>query len=67
VINRSIYEYAVLHDPAAGEPTTQHAPTGWNGRLVYTFGGGCPGGWYQQGSGTGGIDDAAGMRWRRPR
>jgi hypothetical protein len=57
VINRSIYEYAVLHDPAAGEPTAQHQPTGWNSRLVYTFGGGCPGGWYQQGSGTGGIDD----------
>ncbi|WP_406056506.1 DUF6351 family protein [Kribbella sp. NBC_00889] len=57
VINRSIYEYAVLHDPAAGEPDVRHAPTGWNGRLVYTFGGGCPGGWYQQGSGTGGIND----------
>ncbi|MGW7679887.1 DUF6351 family protein [Kribbella sp. NPDC054772] len=57
VINRSIYEYAVLNDPAAGEPSALKAPTGWNGRLVYTFGGGCPGGWYQQGSGTGGVND----------
>jgi hypothetical protein len=57
VINRSIYEYAVLNDPAGGEPSVVKAPTGWNGRLVYTFGGGCPGGWYQQGSGTGGIND----------
>ncbi|GAA2791553.1 DUF6351 family protein [Kribbella solani] len=57
VINRSIYEYAVLNDPAGGEPTVVKAPSGWNGRLVYTFGGGCPGGWYQQGSGTGGIND----------
>lgn len=31
VINRSIYEYAVLHDPAAGEPSYRHRPTGWNG------------------------------------
>ncbi|HET6740760.1 MAG TPA: DUF6351 family protein, partial [Kribbella sp.] len=57
VINRSIYEYAVLNDPAGGEPNVLKAPSGWNGRLVYTFGGGCPGGWYQQGSGTGGVND----------
>ncbi|GAA3150137.1 hypothetical protein JOF29_008276 [Kribbella aluminosa] len=57
VINRSIYEYAVLNDPAGGEPSVVKAPSGWNGRLVYTFGGGCPGGWYQQGSETGGIND----------
>ncbi|MFK4089793.1 DUF6351 family protein [Kribbella sp. NPDC020789] len=57
VINRSIYEYAVLHDRAEGSPSAQRPPSGWNGRLVYTFGGGCPGGWYQQGSSTGGIND----------
>ncbi|MFG1908125.1 DUF6351 family protein [Kribbella sp. NPDC048928] len=57
VINRSIYEYAVLNDPAGGEPNVLKVPSGWNGRLVYTFGGGCPGGWYQQGSGTGGVND----------
>ncbi|TDD59742.1 hypothetical protein E1263_13810 [Kribbella antibiotica] len=57
VINRSIYEYAVLHDRAEGVPSAVRPPSGWNGRLLYTFGGGCPGGWYQQGSNTGGIDD----------
>ncbi|GAB3926466.1 DUF6351 family protein [Kribbella albertanoniae] len=57
VINRSIYEYAVLHDREAGAPSVQRPPSGWNGRLVYSFGGGCPGGWYQQGSNTGGIND----------
>jgi len=30
---------------------------GWNGRLIYTFGGGCEPGWYQQGDSTGGVDD----------
>ncbi|MFI5734815.1 DUF6351 family protein [Kribbella sp. NPDC051587] len=57
VINRSIYEYAVLHDRAEGAPSALRPPSGWNGRLIYTFGGGCPGGWYQQGSATGGIND----------
>ncbi|MBB6568676.1 DUF6351 family protein [Kribbella sandramycini] len=57
VINRSVYEFAVLHDPEAGAPTPERAPSGWNGRLIYTFGGGCPGGWYQQGSKTGGVGD----------
>ncbi|GAA1684238.1 DUF6351 family protein [Kribbella yunnanensis] len=57
VINRSIYEYAVLHDRTEGAPSVQRPPSAWNGRLVYSFGGGCPGGWYQQGSNTGGIND----------
>ena len=58
VINRSIYEYAVLHDRADRSSRARSSrPTGWNGRLVYTFGGGCPGGWYQQGSNTGGVSD----------
>ena len=43
-INRSIYEIARLDDPA-----------GWNGRLIYVFGGGCEGGWYIQGSATAGV------------
>lgn len=37
-INRAIYGIAILHDPAEA----------WNGRLVYTFGGGCRSG-YRQG------------------
>ena len=33
-INRGIYEIAV--------------PRNWNGNLIYTFGGGCAGGWYRR-------------------
>jgi hypothetical protein len=57
-LNRAIYQTAVLHDPtkeSAPTPTTK--PQGWNGRLVYTFGGGCTGGWYRQGNTTGGVLD----------
>ena len=43
-INRGIYQIAMLNG-------------GWNGRLIYTFGGGCEPGWYQQGDSTGGVDD----------
>src|SRR5947207_1648654 len=45
-INRGVYEIAMLAD-------------GWNQRLIHTFGGGCAGGWYKQGTGTGGVDDEA--------
>ena len=57
-INRAIYQTSVLHDPTR-EPAPSYAvkPNGWNGRLVYTFGGGCTGGWYRQGSTTGGVLD----------
>jgi hypothetical protein len=57
-INRAIYQTSVLHDPTT-EPTPNYARSsaGWNGRLIYTFGGGCTGGWYRQGSTTGGVLD----------
>jgi hypothetical protein len=49
-INRAIYQTAILHDPAAeAEPGPLAPPKGWNRRLIYSFGGGCPGGWYKQG------------------
>ena len=48
-INRGIYEIAMLNDS-------------WNGRLIYTFGGGCEPGWYQQGDSTGGVDDDVQLR-----
>lgn len=55
-INRAIYQSAVLHDvlnePA---PTPLQRPAGWNGKLFYTLGGGCQGGWFQQGASTGGV------------
>jgi hypothetical protein len=57
-VNRAIYQTAMLHNPAAEPaPSVVARPAGWNGRLVYTFGGGCPGGWYRQGSNTGGVLD----------
>ena len=45
-INRAIYQIAIPHNATA-----------WNRRLLYTFGGGCQGGWYIQGKGTGGVLD----------
>jgi len=57
-INRAIYQIAMLHNPAADQPPdfAVRSP-GWNGRLIYTFGGGCEPGWYQQGASTGGVTD----------
>jgi hypothetical protein len=51
-INRAIYEVAMLADPASAIGPTA-PPSVWNGKLVYTFGGGCVGGWYIQGSSIG--------------
>ncbi|HYI95996.1 MAG TPA: DUF6351 family protein [Bryobacteraceae bacterium] len=45
-INRAIYQIAMLEK-------------GWNEKLIYTFGGGCPGGWFRQGATTGGVDNDA--------
>jgi hypothetical protein len=61
-INRAIYQFAVLHDPKTGEPSPMAPPKSWNGRLLYSFGGGCLGGWFKQGTtlglGRGLISDA---------
>lgn len=55
-INRAIYQTTILHDPAAEPPPDLWSqPAGWNGRLVYKFGGGCAGGWYIQGGFTDGV------------
>ena len=43
VINRSAYLINMLHDPAAGPlptPTASSPASGWNGKLIYSFGGG---------------------------
>jgi hypothetical protein len=57
-INRAIYQVSMLHDPRTDpEPSPFAGPAGWNARLVYTFGGGCTGGWYRQGNTTGGVLD----------
>jgi hypothetical protein len=52
-IDRAVYEVAALYDPAAA-PSPYTPEPGWNGKLVYTFGGGCNVG-YHQGVGTGGV------------
>jgi len=53
-IDRAIYQTAVLFDPAADKALTPFdPPQSWNRRLVYTFGGGCVGGWYIQGNSVG--------------
>jgi hypothetical protein len=56
-INRAIYQIAMLHQPTARTPGPLAPPKAWNGRLVYSFGGGCVGGWFKQGTsiGMGGI------------
>ncbi|MBF8301231.1 MAG: hypothetical protein HW394_1601 [Acidobacteria bacterium] len=62
-INRGIYQIAMLHNPAsAPAPDPWTRPAGWNGRLIYTHGGGCTGGWYRQGANTGGVVDAVMLR-----
>jgi uncharacterized tannase-like protein DUF6351 len=55
-INRAIYEIAMLHDPSQPAPDPWTASAGWNGRLVYSFGGGCAAG-YRQGLPGGAITD----------
>jgi hypothetical protein len=57
-INRAIYQITILHDRfAEPAPSWSSQPGNWNKRLIYTFGGGCIGGWYQQGRSTGGVTD----------
>ncbi|NBE95923.1 hypothetical protein FE391_12285 [Nonomuraea sp. KC401] len=56
-VNRAVYEMSMLADPEAGEPDPWRRSPGWNGRLIYTFGGGCSGGWYIQGRNTGSVMD----------
>lgn len=59
-VNRGIYELAVLHDPRYGPaPSPFRNNRAWNDRLIYTLGGGCRAGWYQQGANTGGVLDDA--------
>lgn len=55
VVNRGIYEIAMLHNPADPDPSPWSPSPHWNGKLVYTHGGGCRRGWYQQGDDTGGV------------
>jgi hypothetical protein len=54
-INRAIYQMAILHDPVTNPtPDPWTASPGWNGRLLYSYGGGARAG-YHQGRTTGGV------------
>jgi hypothetical protein len=54
-INRAIYQISILHDPVTGPtPGPWTTTPGWNGRLLYSFGGGAKAG-YHQGRTTGGV------------
>ncbi|HET9896458.1 MAG TPA: DUF6351 family protein [Streptosporangiaceae bacterium] len=52
VIDRAIYQTAALYD--GQDPSPLRPDTSWNGKLIYTFGGGCNSG-YHQGTSTGGV------------
>ena len=49
---------AILIDPDLPDPTPPGRPSGWNGRLVYTYGGGCEAGFFQGTSAGGVLRDA---------
>ena len=53
-INRAMYVIAFLHEPGQPLPTPWTTTRGWNGRLIYSFGGGCGAG-YHQGSAAEGL------------
>lgn len=56
-VNRAVYEIAMLHNPLNGSRSLDpwNRSPYWNDKLVYTHGGGCRAGWYQQGDRTGGV------------
>jgi Tannase-like family of unknown function (DUF6351) len=57
VINRSAYLINILHDPTTGPLATATAgspASGWNGKLIYSFGGGVQAN-YHMGRGLGGM------------
>lgn len=55
VINRGIYQTAMLHDPKGPALSPYVKSAGWNGALLYQYGGGCEGGMYIQGKATAGV------------
>jgi hypothetical protein len=54
VINRAVYQTAILYDPSVADTDSPQATPGWNERLVYSYGGGCNAA-YAQGVGNGGV------------
>jgi hypothetical protein len=47
VVNRAIYQFAFIHQPGQPLPDSWTSTPGWNGRLIYEFGGGCRAGYHQ--------------------
>jgi len=59
-IDRGVYNIAILHDPTQDPvPSPFSPPKGWNKRILWVNGFGCPGGWYYQGTATGSLDGSA--------
>jgi uncharacterized tannase-like protein DUF6351 len=58
-INRAIYSIAFLHEPGTPLPSPWTTAGAWNGRLIYTFGGGVAAG-YHQGRTIGGLNGGRG-------
>ncbi|TCO44562.1 hypothetical protein EV646_110276 [Kribbella antiqua] len=57
--NRAVVQTSMLHDPLSEpKPSPVRRSSGWNGRAIFTLGGGCAGGWYRSGTTTGGVTDA---------
>ncbi|MGW6199068.1 DUF6351 family protein [Kribbella sp. NPDC055110] len=57
--NRAVVQTSMLHDPLrSAAPTPTRRSPSWNGRAIFTLGGGCAGGWYRSGTTTGGVTDA---------
>ena len=56
-IDRAVYQIAALYDQANPNPLPWVAQSNWNRRLVYTFGGGCDGGFHQGDSPGGVVND----------
>jgi hypothetical protein len=57
--NRAVVQTTMLHDPLReAAPTPTRRSSSWNGRAIFTLGGGCAGGWYRSGATTGGVTDA---------
>jgi hypothetical protein len=58
-VNRAVYVIAFLHEPGQPLPDPWTSTSAWNGRLIYSFGGGCRAG-YHQGRTAGGLTTGRG-------
>jgi hypothetical protein len=54
-IDRAVYQFAALYDGT--EPSPVRSQANWNRKLVYTFGGGCNGGYHQGSMISSVVDD----------